>query len=51
VQLVSRAALLPVVLVLGLATGLPTLHRALSQATTARLTLHTFGSPPAVLCL
>jgi len=51
VHLVSRAALLPVVLVLGLATGLPTLHRALSQATTARLTLHTFGSPPAVLCL
>jgi len=39
---------LPIVLVLGVATTLTTVHRALPQSVTARLTIHTFGSPNAL---
>lgn len=39
---------LPLVLVLGVATTLTTVHRALPQSVTARLTIHTFGSPNAL---
>ena len=36
---------------LGVATTLATVHKALSQAATSKLTIHSFGSPAATLCL
>jgi len=47
ITLMRRYSGLPFVLVFGVATTITTVHRALSQAATARLTIHTFGSPPA----
>jgi len=47
ITLLRRYSGLPFLLVFGVATTITTVHRALSQAATARLTIHTFGSPPA----
>jgi len=47
ITLLRRYSSLPFLLVFGVATTITTVHRALSQAATARLTIHTFGSPPA----
>merc|ERR1719402_1637254 len=44
IVLLSQCSL-PLVLVLGVATTLTTVHRALPQSVTARLTINTFGSP------
>lgn len=49
--LMSRHSHLPFVLILGVATTLANVHKSLPQAITAKLTIHTFGSPPATLCL
>lgn len=45
--LMSRHSHLPFVLILGVATTLANVHKSLPQAITAKLTIHTFGSPPA----
>lgn len=45
--LLRRYSSLPFLLVFGVATTITTVHKALSQAATARLTINTFGSPPA----
>jgi len=47
ITLLRRYSGLPFLLVFGVATTITTVHRTLSQAATARLTIHTFGSPPA----
>jgi len=45
--LLRRYSGLPFLLIFGVATTITTVHRTLSQSATSRLTIHTFGSPPA----
>jgi len=51
ILLMKRYSSLPFVLIFGVATTITTVHRTLPHSATAKLTINTFGSPPATKLL
>ena len=51
ILLLKRYSSLPFVLIFGVATTITTVHRTLPHSATAKLTINTFGSPPAAKLL
>ena len=51
ISLIKRYSRLPFVLIFGVATTITTVHRTLPHSATAKLTINTFGSPPATKLL
>jgi len=47
ITLMARYSTLPFLFIFGVSTTVGSVHRTLSHSSTSRLTLHTFGSPPA----